>query len=81
MGRAFKIGNVSVSRDGSLFVIAGPCVVENRELTLEVAHFLKNTAEQLDIPIIFKSYYEKASRTSLPSFRGLGLEERHEILS
>ncbi|RLB26095.1 MAG: 3-deoxy-8-phosphooctulonate synthase [Deltaproteobacteria bacterium] len=81
MGRAFKIGNVSVSRDGSLFVIAGPCVVENRELTLEVAHFLKNTAEQLDIPIIFKSSYDKANRTSLTSFRGPGLEDGLEILS
>ncbi len=80
MSKPFQIGNVTVSRNADFFVMAGPCVVESRELVLEVARFLKDTAAQLDIPIIFKSSYDKANRTSLSSFRGPGLEGGLEIL-
>ncbi len=81
MTKPFQVGNITVCRDGAFFAIAGPCVVESRELVLEVARFLKDIATQADIPIIFKSSYDKANRTSLDSFRGPGLEEGLEILA
>jgi 2-dehydro-3-deoxyphosphooctonate aldolase (KDO 8-P synthase) len=56
------------------FVIAGPCVLESRELALEVASFLAGLARELDLTIVFKSSYDKANRTSIASYRGPGLE-------
>jgi 2-dehydro-3-deoxyphosphooctonate aldolase (KDO 8-P synthase) len=55
------------------FVIAGPCVLESRELALEVASSLSELARELDLTIVFKSSYDKANRTSIASFRGPGL--------
>ena len=55
----------------TLFLIAGPCVIENEEITFQVAHFLKELKEELDIPVIFKTSYDKANRTSYRSYRGL----------
>ena len=80
MGKVFQIGNVTVSRGGPFFVIAGPCVVESREISFEVAHFLKALSSELGISVIFKSSYDKANRTSLSSYRGPGMEEGLEIL-
>ncbi|MCS7183554.1 MAG: 3-deoxy-8-phosphooctulonate synthase [Thermoanaerobaculum sp.] len=58
-----------------LVVIAGPCVLESRQLALDTAGALKELAEQLQIPLIFKSSFDKANRSSIHSFRGPGLEE------
>jgi 2-dehydro-3-deoxyphosphooctonate aldolase (KDO 8-P synthase) len=55
-------------------------VIENEETTLEVAHFLKNITEELDIPLIFKSSYDKANRTSVDSFRGPGIVDGLKII-
>lgn len=75
-----KIGNLTVGKNGPLFLISGPCVIENRETTLTVARFLQGLAQRLNIPVIFKSSYDKANRTSVDSFRGPGLDEGLEIL-
>ena len=75
-----KIGNFTVGGNGPLFLISGPCVIENKEATLKVARFLKELAQSVKIPIIFKSSYDKANRTSVDSFRGPGLHEGLEIL-
>jgi 2-dehydro-3-deoxyphosphooctonate aldolase (KDO 8-P synthase) len=75
-----KIGNLTVGGNGPLFLIAGPCVIENKEITLKVARFLKGLAQRVKIPIIFKSSYDKANRTSIDSFRGPGLNKGLEIL-
>ena len=64
-----------------LFLIAGPCVIESGEATLAAAAALKTVAEKLRLPLIFKSSYDKANRTSRSSFRGPGLEEGLEILT
>ena len=80
MSNGFRIGNLTVSRDGPFFVIAGPCVVESLEVTMEVARFLKGVSSELGIPVIFKSSYDKANRTSLSSYRGPGVKEGLEIL-
>ncbi len=62
------------------FLIAGPCVIESRELVLETAHALKEITSKLSIDFIFKSSYDKANRTSINSFRGPGLSKGLEIL-
>ncbi|MCQ2286890.1 MAG: 3-deoxy-8-phosphooctulonate synthase [Bacteroidales bacterium] len=64
-----------------LFVIAGPCVVENREITFEVAREVKRVCADLDLPCFFKASYKKANRSSLTSFTGIGNEEALQILA
>jgi 2-dehydro-3-deoxyphosphooctonate aldolase (KDO 8-P synthase) len=64
-----------------LFLIAGPCVIESRQLALDVAGQLKDTCAALGIPFIFKSSYDKANRSSGTSYRGLGMEKGLEILA
>ena len=64
-----------------LFLIAGPCVVESEQLQIDVAGRLKEMCGQLKIPLIFKSSYDKANRSSSKSFRGLGMDEGLRILS
>lgn len=55
-------------------LISGPCVIENREITFEIAKELKRITSELKIPFIFKASYDKANRTSIDSFRGLGIK-------
>lgn len=74
------IGNLTIEKDGPLFLIAGPCVIESAGLALEVASSLKEIANRLDTPVIFKTSYDKANRTSIDSFRGPGIEEGLEII-
>ena len=64
-----------------LFLIAGPCVVESEQLQVDVAGQLKEMCSGLSIPLIFKSSYDKANRSSSQSFRGVGMEEGLRILS
>jgi len=62
------------------FLIAGTCVIESEQLALDTAGFLKEITQQLKIPFIYKSSFDKANRSSLQSFRGLGLEKGLQIL-
>jgi 2-dehydro-3-deoxyphosphooctonate aldolase (KDO 8-P synthase) len=66
--------------DQPLFLIAGPCVVESRELALDTAGELKEICASLGVHFIYKSSYDKANRTSVKSFRGLGMDKGLEIL-
>jgi 2-dehydro-3-deoxyphosphooctonate aldolase (KDO 8-P synthase) len=66
--------------DKPFFLIAGPCVIESEQLTLDTAGQLKEMTDELGIPFIFKSSYDKANRSSSKSFRGLGIEEGLRIL-
>lgn len=63
-----------------LQLIAGPCVIENRETTIEIASRLKEITEKLGLPFTFKASFDKANRTSGKSFRGLGMEEGLAVL-
>lgn len=74
------IGPYRCGRGQSLMVIAGPCVIEREDLTLEIAAELKRIAQQLSLPLIFKASFDKANRTSLDSFRGPGLEAGLAVL-
>jgi 2-dehydro-3-deoxyphosphooctonate aldolase (KDO 8-P synthase) len=70
----------SLNLDSSLFLIAGPCVIESEAHALKMAEQISAVARKLQIPYIFKASYDKANRTSLHSFRGPGLEEGLRIL-
>lgn len=61
-------------------VIAGPCVIENEEITLQIAKELKRICSDLDIDFYFKASFDKANRTSIDSFRGPGIEQGLKIL-
>ena len=76
-----KLCGFDAGLDRPLFLIAGPCVVESRELQVETAGRLKEICARLGVPLIFKSSYDKANRTSGSSFRGLGMDKGLEILS
>ena len=70
----------SFNPGSSLFLIAGPCVIESEAHALKMADKISAIARKLQIPYIFKASYDKANRTSLHSFRGPGLEEGLRIL-
>jgi len=76
-----RLCGFDVGIERPLFLIAGPCVVESRELQLEVAGRLKEMCKPLGLPFIFKSSYDKANRSSGKSFRGLGMDRGLQILS
>ena len=78
--RGIKVGNVIFGKD-NLGIIAGPCVIENRDHSLEMSYAIKEVSEDVGIPIIFKSSFDKANRTSIKSFRGPGIQEGMRILS
>jgi len=80
MGYPIHIRNLTINEKGPFFLVAGPCVVESEDTTLKVATFLKQTSEEMDIPVVFKTSYDKANRTSLDSFRGLGMDKGLEII-
>jgi 2-dehydro-3-deoxyphosphooctonate aldolase (KDO 8-P synthase) len=79
MGKKVRIGNIEIGGRPFVF-IGGPCVIEGEEITLRIAKELKRITEELSIPFIFKSSYDKANRTSIKGFRGPGLEEGLRIL-
>ncbi|NND65065.1 MAG: 3-deoxy-8-phosphooctulonate synthase [Gammaproteobacteria bacterium] len=75
-----SLGKRKVDHQQPMFLIAGPCVIENKDLVLETATKLKEISQRLEIPFIFKSSFDKANRSSIESFRGLGFEKGLEIL-
>lgn len=76
-----KLCGFEVGLQQPFFLIAGPCVVESEELASETAGQLQAITQELDIPFIYKSSFDKANRTSVDSFRGLGLNQGLQILS
>ena len=81
MDKGINIGEIEVGNGAELFLIAGPCVLENERTVFEIARFLKNLKSDLEIPIIFKASYDKANRTSIRSFRGPGQDEGLKMLA
>ena len=76
-----KVGNIEIGAGRPLVVIAGPCVIESRESALKHASLLKEAADRVGVPYIFKSSYDKANRSSVDSYRGPGLGKGLEILA
>ena len=63
--QAQKIGNISIGGGGPLLLIAGPCVIESKDLLDEVAGKMKEVTETFKLPYVFKASFDKANRTSL----------------
>ena len=78
---SIQIGKFSITNESPLFFIAGPCVLEDDVMALEVASELRSIAEDFNIFIIFKASYDKANRTSVNSYRGPGIERGIEVLA
>ena len=76
-----KVKQVRIGDAKGLVLMAGPCVIENKDLCLRIAEFLKPLTEKLGIGFVFKASFDKANRTSVVSFRGPGLEEGLRILA
>jgi 2-dehydro-3-deoxyphosphooctonate aldolase (KDO 8-P synthase) len=76
-----KLCDFEVGLDQPLFLIAGPCVIESRQLALDTAGQLKEITGKLGIPFIYKSSFDKANRTSISGHRGPGLEQGLAILA
>ncbi|NVM22544.1 MAG: 3-deoxy-8-phosphooctulonate synthase [Desulfobacterales bacterium] len=81
MQQVVNIGGTTIGEGDQLILIAGPCVIETLESTMEAAALLKDLTDELQIPFIFKTSYDKANRTSLSSYRGPGLSKGLEIIS
>jgi 2-dehydro-3-deoxyphosphooctonate aldolase (KDO 8-P synthase) len=79
IAQSFQVGDVRIG-GGSLFLIAGPCVIESEEHALKMANAITEIARSKGIPYIFKASYDKANRTSIKSFRGPGVDEGTRIL-
>lgn len=80
MSTSVKIGPFSVGDRHPHFLIAGPCVIENERLVMETASAIATITADLGIPYVFKASYDKANRTSIASYRGLGISEGLRIL-
>lgn len=81
MVREISVGNVKIGANRPLVLIAGPCVIENELATLRAAERLMTICNAVDMPLIFKASYDKANRTSVTSFRGVGMKEGLRILA
>lgn len=66
------IEDIKNKNNRGFFLIAGPCVVENEEMPMAIAHQIKEITDEFNIPFIFKASYRKANRTKLDSFTGIG---------
>ncbi len=76
-----RIGDIEIGSGKPLLIIAGPCVIESWELIFNTASALVDLSRQLNFPLVFKSSYDKANRTSIETFRGPGLTRGLEMLA
>lgn len=75
-----KLCGFDVGLEHPLFLIAGPCVIESKQMAIDTAGQLKEMAARIGVPFIYKSSYDKANRSSTKTFRGFGMEEGLKIL-
>ena len=79
--KTIRIANVTIGGNNSIVLIAGPCIVEGREMTLKIAARIYAIAKKYRVPFIFKASFKKANRTSGSSFMGIGMDESLRILA
>ncbi len=79
--KTVKISSISVGGGSPLVLIAGPCVVESREMIFSTAARIREITSRLGMPFVFKSSYKKANRTSVSGFTGIGIDEALKILA
>ena len=75
-----KLNNFVIG-DNKLTILAGPCAIESKDILFKTAEYLKELTNSLDINFVFKSSYDKANRSSINSYRGLGMEKGLELLA
>ncbi|MDQ6962269.1 MAG: 3-deoxy-8-phosphooctulonate synthase [Mariprofundaceae bacterium] len=78
--KQLHLANFNIANDLPFVLLAGPCVIEGEDFTLQLAHDIAAIAQKLEIPFVFKASFDKANRTSSNSFRGLGMQEGLRIL-
>ncbi|WP_425404842.1 3-deoxy-8-phosphooctulonate synthase [Hwanghaeella sp.] len=76
-----SVGNVTFGNDLPFVLIAGPCAMESRNHAMEMSHAIKEITDDLSIPFIYKSSYDKANRTSLNAGRGIGLAKAMDVFN
>jgi 2-dehydro-3-deoxyphosphooctonate aldolase (KDO 8-P synthase) len=76
-----RVGAITIGRKRPLALIAGPCVIESRDSVLRHAERIRDVAARVGVPLVFKCSFDKANRTSIESFRGVGMEEGLKILA
>ncbi len=79
--KTFKIGSVDIGLKAPMFLIAGPCVIETKQICLDIANRLADISSRTGIGVIYKASFDKANRSSVSSFRGPGLKKGLEILA
>jgi len=79
--KTFKIGSVEVGPQAPMFLIAGPCVIETKQICLDIANRLADISCRTGVSVIYKASFDKANRSSASSFRGPGLGKGLEILA
>ena len=80
MTKRIDIGNVHIGGGGEPLILAGPCVIEDEDITMNTARRLKEICDGAGLGLVFKSSYDKANRTSIDSFRGPGMDKGLRIL-
>jgi 2-dehydro-3-deoxyphosphooctonate aldolase (KDO 8-P synthase) len=81
MQTTWKLFDTEIGLNRPLFLIAGPCVIESKQLAIDTAGYLKEITDRLGINFIYKSSYDKANRSSDSTFRGPGIDNGLKILS
>ena len=79
--RVVRVGSIDIGNDLPFVLIAGPCQIESRAHALEIAHALREMSDRTGVPVIYKSSYDKANRTSASAERGIGMDAGLTILS
>ena len=79
--RSIKFKNFEISNDNLFTIIVGPCVLENRDHALKMADLINNICSESNINYIFKASFDKANRTSIDSFRGVGIDKGLDIFN
>lgn len=81
MGKIISIGKVKIGGGRPFALIAGPCVIESRAMAFKIARTVQAIAKRAGVPYIFKASYDKANRSSIQSYRGVGMSAGLQILS
>jgi 2-dehydro-3-deoxyphosphooctonate aldolase (KDO 8-P synthase) len=81
VGAGVRVGPLTIGGGAPLVLIAGPCVIESREAALRHADRLRKVAADLSLPLVYKSSFDKANRTAIDGFRGIGMDEGLAILA
>lgn len=76
-----KIANFEVGNGKPFFLMSGPCVIESEQMAMDTAGYLAEVTKDLGINFVYKSSFDKANRSSINSFRGLGVDKGLEILA